>query len=140
MDCEHDCTICNSKFQTNEQDKYTCELCARSNQIQRERRASGNNLSKQVERMVSRSNQILRTIDIGDNVTIPIQSVDRGSGDPRNILCLITHLSSDTKQYKLGTNSCRPLYIVCQKRRSIQTLKLAFVRQPVYNRRRTRLC
>ena len=53
--------------------------------------------------MVSRSNQILRPIDIGDNVTIPIPSVDRGRGDPRNILCLVTHFSSNTEQYKLVT-------------------------------------
>jgi hypothetical protein len=33
MDCEHACTIYNSLFQTNEQDKYTFELCTRSNQI-----------------------------------------------------------------------------------------------------------
>lgn len=33
MDCKHECTICNSLFQTNEQDKYTCELLTRSNQI-----------------------------------------------------------------------------------------------------------
>ena len=26
MDCEHESTICNSLFQTNEEDKYTCEL------------------------------------------------------------------------------------------------------------------
>jgi hypothetical protein len=26
MDCEHECTICNSLFQTNEEDKYTCKL------------------------------------------------------------------------------------------------------------------
>jgi hypothetical protein len=45
MDCEHECNMCKSLFQINEQDKYTCELCARSNQIQRER----NNLSKQAE-------------------------------------------------------------------------------------------
>ena len=53
--------------------------------------------------MVSRSNQILRPIDIGDNVTIPIPSVDKGRGDPRNIYYLVTHFSSDTEQYKLGT-------------------------------------
>ena len=46
MYCEHESTIYNSLFQTNEQDKYTCELCTNSNQIQRERIASGNNLSK----------------------------------------------------------------------------------------------
>ena len=103
MDCEHECTICNSLFQTNEQNKYTCELCTKSNQNQRERMASGNNLSKQAERMVSRSNQILRSIDIGDNVAIPIPSVDRGHGYPRNILCLVTYFISDIEQYKLGT-------------------------------------
>jgi hypothetical protein len=62
MDCEHECIICNSLFQTNEQDKYTCELCTKSNQIQRERIASGNNLSKQAERMISRSIKILPPI------------------------------------------------------------------------------
>ena len=64
IDCEHECTIWNSLVQTNEQDKYTCEFCTRSNQIQRKRMASGNCLSKQAERVVSRSNQILRPIDI----------------------------------------------------------------------------
>jgi hypothetical protein len=39
MYCEHECTVCNSLFQTNEQDKYTCELCAKSNRIQRERKS-----------------------------------------------------------------------------------------------------
>jgi len=33
MDREQECTICNSLFQTNEEDKYTCELLTRSNQI-----------------------------------------------------------------------------------------------------------
>ena len=57
----------------------------------------------QAERMVSRSNKILRPIDIGDNVTIPLPSVDRGHGDLRNILCLVTHFCSNIKQYKRGT-------------------------------------
>ena len=39
---KHEYTIYNSLFQTNEQYKYTCELCTRPNQIQRERIASGN--------------------------------------------------------------------------------------------------
>ena len=33
VDCEHEGTICNSLFQTNEEGKYTCELLTRSNQI-----------------------------------------------------------------------------------------------------------
>jgi hypothetical protein len=103
MDCEHECTICNSLFQTNKQDKYTCERCTKSNHIQREWIASGNSLSKQAERMISRSNQILRPIDIGDNVTILIPHVNSGRGDPRDILCIVTHFRSYTEQYKLGT-------------------------------------
>jgi hypothetical protein len=76
--------------------------------------------------MVSSSNQMLRPIDIEDNVTIPIPNVDKGRGDPRNILCIVTHFCSDTKRYKLGilhgtsksqhfreANSCRPLFMVC---------------------------
>jgi hypothetical protein len=58
--------------------------------------------------MISSSNQILRPIDIGGNVTISIPSVDRGRGDPRNIVCLVTHFSADTEQYKLGTRHGLP--------------------------------
>ena len=53
--------------------------------------------------MISRSNQILRPSDIGDNVTISMPSVDRECGDPRNIVSLETHFSADTEQYKPGT-------------------------------------
>jgi hypothetical protein len=59
IDCEHECTICNSLFQAIDENKYTCDFCTRSNQIQREKIASDNSLPKQAERMVSRSNQIL---------------------------------------------------------------------------------
>jgi len=33
MDSEHECTRCNSIFQTNEEDKYTCDLLTKSNQF-----------------------------------------------------------------------------------------------------------
>jgi hypothetical protein len=36
--------------------------------------------------MLSRSNNILEEIDIGCNVLIPIPQVDRGKGDPKNII------------------------------------------------------
>ena len=49
--------------------KTTCDLCTRSNQIQRERIASGKHLSKQADWMVSRSNKILRPNDIGDYIS-----------------------------------------------------------------------
>jgi len=31
MDCDHECTLYNTLFQTNEDDKYTCERLTRSN-------------------------------------------------------------------------------------------------------------
>jgi hypothetical protein len=97
-------------------------------------------LSKQTDRMVSRSNQILRPIDIEDNVTILIPNVDKGRGDPRNILCIVIHSCSDTKRYKLGIVHGllnlsifeKPIHVVhfswCV--RILDTLKLASVGQP----------
>jgi hypothetical protein len=76
IDCEHKC---HSLFQTNEEDKYTCGLCTRSNPIQREQIASG--IQKQSDFV---------TNDIEDNVTIPIPNVDRGRGHPQNILFIVT--------------------------------------------------
>ena len=36
--------------------------------------------------MVKRSKVVMAPGEDGDNVAVPIPSVDRGSGDPRNIL------------------------------------------------------
>ena len=100
-------------------------------------------LSKQTDRMVSRSNQILRPIDMEDYVTILIPNVDKGRGDPRNILCIVIHFCSDTKRYKLGILHGllnlsifeQPIHVVhfswCV--RILDTLKLASVGQPAYN-------
>ena len=44
---------------------------------------------KQAERVVKRSRVVMKDETVGDNVTVPIQSVDRGRGDPRNILSVI---------------------------------------------------
>ena len=102
------------------------------------------NLSKQTDRMVSRSNQILRPIDIEDNVTILIiPNADKGRGDSRNILCIVIHFCSYTKRYKLGILHGllnlsifeKPIHVVhfswCV--RILNTLKLASVGQPAYN-------
>ena len=69
----------------------------------------------------------LPPIDIEDNVTIPIPSVDRGCGDRRKMLCIVTHFCSDTEQYLSWefdmdyqthhfreTNLCPPLFMVCR--------------------------
>ena len=51
--------------------------------------------------MLSRSNNILEEIDIGCNVLIPIPQVDRGKGDPKNIMAIV-HEKPD-KGYRLAT-------------------------------------
>ena len=73
MKCEHEYTICNSLFQTNEQDEYTCELCTWSNQIQREWVESAIFKNRQKEWYP----EVIRFYDHRDNVTIPMPSVDR---------------------------------------------------------------
>ncbi|XP_071137214.1 uncharacterized protein [Mytilus edulis] len=55
---------------------------------------------KLAKRMLSRSNRVLEEVDIGCNVVIPIPVVDRGKGDPRNIMAIV-HGKSE-KGYRLA--------------------------------------
>ena len=55
----------------------------------------------QVERMVKRSRIDLQAGAIGDNVAVPIPAVDRGRGDPRNILGVVVN-KTDNDQYKVA--------------------------------------
>ncbi|GFN84633.1 hypothetical protein PoB_001113900 [Plakobranchus ocellatus] len=41
----------------------------------------------------------------GDNVAVPVPIVDRGRGDPRNILSIITDRRKDTDQYRKGVKA-----------------------------------
>ncbi|CAG2199865.1 unnamed protein product [Mytilus edulis] len=100
---ERECNKCSAFFQTDSILQICCDICVRSECIQRERHASGSNLSKQAEKMVARSNQILRPVQVGDNVTVPIPSVDRGRGDPRNLLCIVLEHDQTNDQFKLGS-------------------------------------
>ena len=56
-----------------------------SNQCKRARETQ----SSQAERMVKRSRIDLKAGEVGDNVAVPIPMVDRGRGDPRNIIGVI---------------------------------------------------
>ncbi|CAG2239923.1 unnamed protein product [Mytilus edulis] len=100
---ERECNKCSAFFQTDSILQICCDICIRLECIQRERHASGSNLSKQAEKMVARSNQILRPVQVGDNVTVPIPSVDRGRGDPRNLLCIVLEHDQTIDQFKLGS-------------------------------------
>ena len=51
--------------------------------------------------MVTRSHVDLRTGSIGDNAAVPIPTVDKGRGDPRNILGVIVGVT-DKDQYRIA--------------------------------------
>ena len=66
--------------------------------------------------MVARSNQVLQPVTVGNNVTLPVPSVDRGRGDPRNLMCIVTDINTETQQYKFATRySLLNVQIIFQK-------------------------
>jgi hypothetical protein len=52
--------------------------------------------------MRNRSEKILTEVEIGQNVPIPIPNVDRGKGDPRNVMAVVTERVHNG--YQLGTS------------------------------------
>ena len=58
----------------------------------------------QAERMVKRSRVLLGPAAVGCNVTIPIPLVDRGRGDPRNLLGVITD-KNENDMYKIAVKA-----------------------------------
>ena len=95
-----------------------CHLCKRSDNIRRERHCSGKAMAKQANRMVVSN---LRPIGVGDNVLVPIPSVDRGKGAPRNIMCYI--LVDENDKFTLGTRHgilAQTLVVVSLPRQRIQ--------------------
>ena len=66
-----------------------CVLSKRLDKIVSERGCAKRAMGVQAERMVKRSRVEVPHGQIGDNVIIPIPLVDRGRGDPRNILGII---------------------------------------------------
>ena len=70
-------------------DEPSSILDQRRQQIVEQRKRARISQLTQAERMVKRSRVELKSAEIGDNVAIPIPMVDRGRGDPRNILGVI---------------------------------------------------
>ena len=70
-------------------DKPSSILDQRCQQIVEQRKRARISQLTQAERMVKRSRVELKSGEVGDNVAIPIPMVDRGRGDPRNILGVI---------------------------------------------------
>ncbi|XP_068235774.1 uncharacterized protein [Palaemon carinicauda] len=92
------------------------------NSISSQRLAANEYQRQQAERMVKRSRTELVAGEIGDNIALPIPLVDRGRGDPRNILGVIVSRSMND-QYRVATISgilkgsySRNQFDICPKR------------------------
>ena len=61
--------------------------------------------SNQADRMIKRRRLALVPADIGNTVTIPIPSVDRGRGDPRNLMGKIVEKDQERELYKIAVRA-----------------------------------
>jgi hypothetical protein len=61
------------------------------------------NLKETANRMVSRSTNRLGEAKVGDNVALPVPSVDRGPGDLPNLHAYIIEINKETSLYRLAT-------------------------------------
>jgi hypothetical protein len=80
-------------------------VAERIKEIKRRRREAAGAQACQAERMVKRSRVDLRPGEQGDNVAVPVPLVDRGRGDPRNILGVIIDRREDTDQYRIAVKA-----------------------------------
>ena len=67
------------------------------------RAEAAKNLRKEAKRMVSRSVAKLKTIEVGDNVLIPVSEFDRGRGDPANLIGIV--LEKGDSGFRVGTKA-----------------------------------
>ena len=96
-------------------------LADRTSRIQKRRATPYSGQVAQAERVVKRTRVDLNAGVAGDNVAVPIPLVDRGRGDPRNILGVIVNrnLDTDTIAVKAGIlNGCysRNQFDLCLQR------------------------
>lgn len=78
-----------------------CSLCQTANRIQNQRAGAKRRLEEQAERMLQASRQRFEEAEVGQNVVVPIPDVDRGRGDPRNVMAVV--MSINDGFYRLGT-------------------------------------
>ncbi|XP_068206257.1 uncharacterized protein [Palaemon carinicauda] len=77
-------------------------VAERIKEIKRRQCEAADAQTSQAERMEKRSRVDLRAGEQGDNVAVPVPLVDRGRGDPRNILGVIIDRRKDTDQYRIA--------------------------------------
>ena len=73
--------------------------------IEDQRLAARTAQSSQADRMVKRRRLELPAAQIGDNVAIPIPQVDRGRGDPRNIVGIVIDSNPEMDSYKIAVKA-----------------------------------
>ena len=70
-------------------------IIIRQNNIHIQRIRAAESQLQQAEKIVKRSKIVLSEVKVGDNVNIPIPSVDRGRTDPRNLIGIVTDISNN---------------------------------------------
>ena len=68
------------------------------------RNEAARQLKKQADRMLSRTNRKLRSLQVGDNVLIPVSEFDRGRGDPLNLIGVVLE-NNINGNVKVGTKA-----------------------------------
>ena len=71
------------------------DIKAHENKILISRKRAHQGQVKQAESMVKRSKRIFPDAKVGDTVTVPIPSVDRGRCDPRNLIGVVKEKESN---------------------------------------------
>jgi hypothetical protein len=85
----HQSGVSDTDDQNLDQENVEMLLNQKMSAIQTERCNTRASQVRQAERMVKRSRIVLVAGQVEDNVAVPIPLVDRGRGDPRNILGII---------------------------------------------------
>ena len=68
----------------------------------RARKLAVQGLEQQAKRMLTRSCRSLRTVNVGDNVAVPVSEFDRGKADPPNVIGVVLEMD-ETDGYTIGT-------------------------------------
>jgi len=83
-------------------------LAYRTTQIRKRRAAAYSGQVAQAERVVKRTRVELKARVAGDDVVVPVPLVDRGRGDPRNILGVV--VNRDLDNCCKGWSTARPIF------------------------------
>ena len=90
--------VCGSCFEDSEDFglKVTCNLCARKNRINIERKGAKSGQEQQVKKKngFSLSNSRFPPVDTGTNVVVRVPELDGGRLAPRNVLAVVVDVNS----------------------------------------------